>query len=184
MDLQARVALALLAVAAAGAWWLNSQLGGPEPLASERPARAGYYMTEAELTRPGDDGLPQYRLLADQVRQERMNGPTELVDVRVEYAVYTGAPWLLTAPRGEVSADQSRLELHGGVVIEGDVEGEGDTRMETETLSVELESHVASTEDPVRFAVGDEWLTATGMTAYLMEERLRLQSSVHGRFQP
>ncbi|MEJ2515140.1 MAG: LPS export ABC transporter periplasmic protein LptC [Gammaproteobacteria bacterium] len=184
MDTPARVGLVLLAAAAAGAYWLNQQLRGPDEAPAERPARAGYYMTEAEITRPGEGGLPQYRLLAEEVRQDEMTGPTRLADVRVEYGIYTPSPWLLTAPEGAVSPDLAELVLSGGVVISGEVEGEGDTRIETPRLTVDTATHVASTSAPVRLAVGDDWLTATGMVVYLMEERLRLQSSVHGRFEP
>ena len=180
----ARAAFWILALAAAGAWWLNSQLNGLEPVTAERPARAGYYMTEGELSRPGEDGLPEYRLLAEQVRQDELNGPTRLEQVRIEYGVYTPSPWLMTAPRGTLSADQTRLELFGGVVLSGEVEGSRDTRVETQRLTLDIPGQIAVTEDPVRLGVGDDWLTAVGMTAYLIEERLQLQSSVHGQFQP
>jgi len=179
-----RIAFVMLALGAAGAWWLNQQLEGPGSAAPDRPARAGYYMTEGELSRAGPDGLPEYRVLAERVRQDELDGPTALEQVRIEYGVYTATPWLLTAPRGILSADQSSVELFGGVLISGEVEGDRDTRVETDRLTIDIESNVASTEGEVRLAVGDDWVTAIGMTAYLMEERVQLQSSVHGQFQP
>ncbi len=184
MESPARIGFLLLAAAAAGAYWLNHQLRGPDEAPAERPARPGYYMTEAEITRPGEGGLPRYRLLADEVRQGETGGPTLLADVRLEYGIYTPSPWLLTAPEGAVSPDLDQLVLSGGVVISGEVEGEGDTRVETPQLTVDTATHIASTTAPVRLAVGPDWLTATGMVVYLMEERLQLQSSVHGRFEP
>ena len=174
----------MLALGAAGAWWLNRQLEGPTGLTVDRPARAGYYMTEGEISRAGPDGLPEYRVLAERVRQEELDGPTSLEQVRVEYGVYTASPWLLTAPRGTLSADHASVELFGGVIISGEVEGDQDTRVETDQLTLDIDSSVASTQGEVRLAVGEQWLTAIGMTAYLMEERLQLQSSVHGQFQP
>jgi 3-deoxy-D-manno-octulosonate 8-phosphate phosphatase (KDO 8-P phosphatase) len=44
----------------------------------ERPAPDGFYMTEAEITTAGPDGLPQYRVIADEIRQLALGGPTEL----------------------------------------------------------------------------------------------------------
>ena len=70
------------------------------------------------------------------------------------------------------------------MIISGEVEGDRDTRVETDRLTVDIDTNVASTDGEVRVAVGDDWVTAIGMTAYLMEERLQLQSSVHGQFQP
>lgn len=184
METGGRIAFLLLALGAAGAWWLNRQMTAPETPLTERAARQGYYMTEAELTRPGPDGLPEYRMLADNVQQESVGGPTDLQKVRVEYGIYTPTPWLMTAPGGRLSADQSRLDLFGGVVLAGEVEGERDTRVETDKLTIDLPTQVARTTEQVRLGVGGDWLTATGMTAYLMEERLQLQSSVHGQFLP
>ena len=40
------------------------------------------------------------------------------------------------------------------------------------------------TDAPVELAVGPQRVTAVGMVAYLLEERLQLQSEVHGRFLP
>ncbi len=184
MNTAGRVALAMLAMLAAVSWWLNQRLGPANRVIEERPAAEGFYMTEAEITTAGPDGLPRYRVLADEIRQRSLRGETLLENVRVEYNVYTASPWTLTAPAGVLSADQASLELWGGVELVGDSSDFGVATMQTERLEVDTRAHIARTESPVEFGAGPQTMHAVGMVAYLLDERVQLQSEVHGRFLP
>jgi lipopolysaccharide export system protein LptC len=179
-----RLAFLVVAGLAAGSWWLNQRMEEASPALEERPTPDGFYMTEAEITTAGADGLPRYRVIADEIRQVSLGGPTRLRDVRVEYNVYSPSPWLLTAPEGMLSADQDLLELWGGVEVIGESGDHGRTAAEMERLEVNTSTHVARTESPVDLALGPQRVSAIGMVAYLLEERLQLQSEVHGRFLP
>lgn len=183
MTLGNRFALALLAVLAGGAWWLNNRLQAPAPVAP-KPAADGFYMLGAEITAPDAEGLPLYRLVAEEIRQVALGGDTLLKDVRVEYNVYSASPWLLTAPQGSVSADQDVLELWGGVDIVGDSGDHGPARLSTDRLEVEIDTSIARSDDPVTLVLGPQELNAVGLVAYLLEERLQLESQVNGRFLP
>jgi lipopolysaccharide export system protein LptC len=179
-----RFVLIVLAVLAFAAWWFNQRATGVSPVVEELAPPDGFYMTEAEITTAGADGLPRYRVIADEIRQGTIGGPTHLHAVRVEYNIYSPNPWLLTAPEGVLSADQSLLELWGGVEILGESADHGRTSVETERLDVDTIRHVAHTASPVDLSLGPQQVSAVGMVAYLLEERLQLQSSVHGRFHP
>jgi LPS export ABC transporter protein LptC len=183
VTLRNRLALAVLAVLAGGAWWLNDRLQAPAPVEA-RPAADGFYMLGAEITAPDAEGLPRYRLVAEEIRQVALGGETLLKDVRVEYNVYSVSPWLLTAPEGSVSADQELLELWGGVDIIGDSGEHGPARLTTDRLEVEIDTSIARSDDPVTLVLGPQELHGVGMVAYLLEERLQLESQVHGRFLP
>lgn len=180
----ARAWFVALAFAAAASWWANRQREEPLVPVPEQPPPEGYFMTEAEITSAGPDGLPRYRLTADEIRQPEFNGPTRLEDVTVLYNLYSPTPWRLSAPAGVLSADQSRLQLSGGVEIVGESGETGPARMETEQLSVDTATHRAYTPTEVFLDLGPHRLRSLGMVAYLMEERVELQSSVHGRFLP
>lgn len=173
----------VLAALAFGAWWLNNRLEQPAPVET-RPAPDGYFMTGAEITVPDAEGLPMYRLVAQEIRQVALGGETLLKDVRVEYNVFSPSPWLLTAPEGAVSADQEVLELWGGVDVIGDSGDHGPARLSTDRLQVEIETSVARSDAPVTLSLGPQELHGVGLVAYLLEERLQLQSDVHGRFRP
>ena len=184
MTLGGRLAFLALAGLAAASWWANQRMEETSPLVEDRPNPDGFYMTEAEITTAGVDGLPQYRVIADEIRQDELGGPTRLLGVRVEYNIYSPNPWLLTAPEGNVSADQTLLELWGGVEVIGESGDHGRTAAEMERLEVDTALHVARTVSPVDLSLGPQKVSATGMVAYLLEERVRLQSKVHGRFLP
>lgn len=165
-------------------WWLNERFSGaPAPL-EETPAGDGFYMTEAEITTAGPEGLPRYRVIAEEIRQRSLDGPTLLNQVRVEYNIYSPNPWLLTAPEGVLSADQDELELWGGVNVLSESSDHGSTSLTTERLRVDIAANIARTSAPVELTVGPQQVNAVGMVAYLLEERLQLQSEVHGRFLP
>jgi len=178
-----RIAFVVLAALAAASWWLNEHDGQQLPV-EERAPPDGFYMKEAQITTSGADGLPRYRLIADEIRQVSLGGPTLLQEIRVEYNMYSPSPWLLTAPEGVLSADQSLLELWGGVEVIGETAGQGRTALETEQIEIDTETHIASTAAPVALSLGAQRLNGVGMVAYLLEERLQLQSEVHGRFLP
>jgi lipopolysaccharide export system protein LptC len=184
MSTSGRLALLILAALAAGSWWLNEQVGRSGRLLEERPAAEGFYMTEAEITSAGPDGLPRYRVIADEIRQRSLRGETLLENVRVEYNIYSASPWTLTAPAGVLSADQALVELWGGVELVGDSSDFGVATMQTERLEVDTRAHIARTASPVALGVGPQQVHAIGMVAYLLDERVQLQSEVHGRFLP
>ena len=183
MSAAGRLAFIVLAGLAAISWWLNRE-PSEWPGVDQRPPPDGFYMNEAEITTAGPDGLPRYRVIADEIRQLSLGGPTRLREVRVEYNIYSPNPWLLTAPAGELSADQALLELWGGVEVIGESGDHERTSLHTERLEVDTTAHVARTADPVDLGVGPQRISGTGMVANLLEERLQLQSEVHGRFSP
>jgi lipopolysaccharide export system protein LptC len=177
-------AFVVVALIAAVSWWLNQRSTSEPALIEERPASDGFYMTEAQITTAGADGLPRYRVIADEIRQVTLRGETLLHGVRIEYNIYSPAPWLLTAPEGVLSADQSLLELWGGVEVLGESEDHGQTTVSTERLEIDTRAHIARSRVHVDLALGPQQVSAVGMVAHLLEERLQLQSNVHGRFLP
>jgi lipopolysaccharide export system protein LptC len=91
MSAAGRLAFIVLAGLAAISWWLNRE-PSVWPGVDQRPPPDGFYMNEAEITTAGPDGLPRYRVIADEIRQLSLGGPTRLREVRVEYNIYSPAP--------------------------------------------------------------------------------------------
>lgn len=179
-----RTLFVFLAAGALAATWLKSWLEdedeGPAPLVEVAP---GYYMLDADMVALGEDGRPVYHLLAAELRQEGEELPTSLTEIRIEYDPRTGIEWILTAPRGQVTADLSTVRLEGGVVIASSGDGPA-TRMLSEDLTVLLDTHEASTEGPVRITQNGSEVEGVGLLANLMDQTVRLQSRVHGQYLP
>ena len=108
-----------------------------------------------------------------------------LNDVRVEYRPVENVPWLLTADSGEAPTDQSYVDLDGSVELINEPRDDGDrTIIHTQALRFEPGTFVASSEDNVSVFLGAERVDAVGIKVYLRDDRLELESSVHGEFNP
>ena len=177
--------LALLAALAVVAWmWRDSMDAEPAADLPAGPEVAGYYLFDALLVSPGDDGRPLYRLTA-----KRMTHPVDgelitLTGVRLEYALDSPRPWVLEADRGEVNLGWRTVLLEGNVELVSEP-GEGQvTRVEAPEMLVETEAHQARSAGEVTLTLGSETVSGTGMVADLMAGQVQLQSRVHGRFLP
>jgi lipopolysaccharide export system protein LptC len=177
----------LLAAAALATWYF----GRPAPNASSRPAddRAyplGYYLRDAVLLGTDDRGTISYRLHVGLVEERPDEASLALENVLFEYEPSEQIPWSIAAARGDAPIGEERgyLDLSGGVELTRRAPTAKDqpTHVETETLRLEPDKHLASTKGTVRMTVGGNALDAVGLNAYLKDDRVELESQVHGRF--
>ena len=173
-----------LAVGAAGAAWVKSWLEEePVDTTAEISVMPGFYMLDADVVALGDDGQPVYHLKAHRLEQAAENQPATLEQVRLEYDPRTGIDWILTAPRGEVSADLAEVYLDGGV----EIRSSGDDpamRLVSEDMTVLVDTHQAVTDGPVEITQDGASVEAVGLVADLMDQTVRLKSRVHGQYLP
>lgn len=177
------VALAGLAV---GSWYITRV--NPSNNVANEPGRRlppGYYLIDARLLGTNEAGQVVYQISAGRLEERADESGLLLSDVRVDYRPAFEIPWRLTATRGEAPRDQSYLELRGAVRLVSEPENGGTgTMIETQRLTLQPERFVASTDESVSVLMGRTELKATGMKAYLKEDRLELESNVHGQFRP
>ncbi len=143
-----------------------------------------YYLDNASLTGTNADGKVLFQVWTKHAAQSMDDTSIDMKTVRLVYGPPTALPWEVTAKRGRIPADISRIELHGGVVAQSAEEGEQPTIIRTERLDVDPETRVASTEADVRLEFGGRVIDATGMQANFETNEVQLLSNVHGRFLP
>lgn len=178
------VALCALAAIAAATWYWSR----PAPPAAtlvlpddDRPP--SYYLRDAVIRRMDDEGRVLYRVYAQFAEERPEERALRLDGVRIEYRQTAQVPWLIEAGRAMVYLDEQTLELDGGVELARSVEARGlPAAVQTEQLRLEPQRRVATADGEIRFTFGASTLTATGLTAFLDEDRLELQSNVQGRF--
>jgi len=174
-----------LAAAAAGSWWLAGDRGAappPPPDAADLPP--GYYLRDARLLTMNEQGTLAHVLEADEARQERDGAPVRLRGVRMRYSADEDVAWALESARAEVGPAVHRIRLYGGV--------EARTRpgtgrrivLRTDSLWIDPESDRAWSDGLVNLETEDGTLRSRGLVAFLREDRLQLESEVHGRFEP
>ncbi len=183
MSLRATLVFLGLLAAAAGSWVISRGERPEETGEAIVPASsAGYYVREAVVRGSGDDGRFLYAIRAGAAAENPDSGTIELSDVAISYGAADEVPWQITADRGSVSDDLEAVTLSGNVVAES--LGETRAALATDTLTVEPQRYRARTDARVTISVGERSISATGMLAFLDEDRIELRSNVRGRFLP
>ena len=139
----------------------------------------GYSASGAEVIETGADGLPRYRLRADQVRQDPATGAVALEGVDMTVSRPGGGRWRVQAERGDLPADARRVTLQGDVRLEGEA-----LRIRTAALAYDLERNRVAAPGEVRFEMAGRTLEASGLEADLDSRQAKLSTRVHGRFTP
>lgn len=182
MNLRSALTAAALAGATALTWWLardeEAAFDADVP-AQELPP--GYYLRDARLMGTDERGEVTYRLSAREATQALEGDPIRLHEVTLEYTPAAEVPWRLRGDEAEVSEDLVHVHLSGNVEA---TSTRGPTVIRTASLRLDTGEHVARTDEPVELELPEGRLQSTGLIAWLGEERLRLESNVHGTFLP
>lgn len=177
--------LALLLIAAVASGVLVLRSGEKDPGRKPGPELGiGYYMTQAELIRTGENGQVLYRLRTNKATQIAEDGIIELDVVQVSYDPLTEVPWDLRADTGHILPDRNIMQLTGDVIARTRGEIQAPTRISTDYLELDTNTYIANTDTDVTIDYTNNKIYATGLRAYLKEERLQLISNVNGQFIP
>jgi len=174
-------------IGAAGSSWYWSRVGpaDSQPGVLSRSLPLGYYLTDAAILGTDEDGQLLYKIWASRAEERPNEDRLLLSRVRVEYSPVADVPWLLTADSGEAPADHSYIDLNGAVELVNERRDDGErTIIQTQALRFEPETYVARSEDTVSVFLGEKRLDAVGIKVYLRDDRLELESNVHGEFNP
>jgi LPS export ABC transporter protein LptC len=156
-----------------------------EPSEQTEAQQPGYFMTGARIVETGDDGLPVYRVNAQEIRQRPFDGGIDLEVLSLSYRAPGAEDWTVTSTRGFVPPDSKVLILAGDVRVVGQPVPDSEPAViRTERLMLNTESNIASTRDRVDIEWGDRRLSTMGLVADLKTNTLQLESAVHGRFVP
>ncbi len=186
LNLRTTLGIIILAAAAFGSWWLAQAPSDPDSLPLGRGVPPpGYYLREAKVSHSGADGKLLFEINAQSAQQNAATQSMQLDGVRVDYLPSVDVPWALESDSGIAPLDQSYIELSGAVTITAVGRAPADTLViRTAKLTLQPETQLATTDSRVQIVLGKQQLNATGMVAYLGEERLELTSNVNGKFNP
>jgi LPS export ABC transporter protein LptC len=176
--------LTLVAVVAALLFLSRQENVTPTPTAVQESGwEEGYSAQHARLVETGADGLPLYTLNAAAIQQLPNEGQVQLTQVQMTFRDTEGNPWIATADHGELQQPAQQVQLSGNVHVSGTIAGApGDAQIFAPALSVDVRTDVVSTKDPVRMLWSGRELSSTGLIANLKDQRVELESAVHGSF--
>ncbi len=174
-----------LSAAVAASWWLARGLSKDDVPGNGdwSEAKRGFYLRDAVLYGTGEDGSPRYTLQADRIDQNVPEDRFDATTIHLKLNDPDGPPWLIQADQGVIPMDQAYIQLNGGVRARRD-QPDPTFSLESESMRLLNEERVAETSDKVVIRYGQQQLTAVGMRAYFNEDRVELQSKVHGDFIP
>lgn len=185
VSLRSGTAFALLAAVAGASYYWSRQ---PAPDLSRRhtgdeAALPGYYLLGARLTGTDAAGRVAYRVHADSLEEQGTAEGLALNGVRVEYTPADDVAWVIEAARGSGPRDGSHLDLQGGVQARNQpADGREPTVITTTDIRFEPGASLLVTDAPIEIRAGGWQVAATGLRAHLKDDRLELESKVHGRF--
>ncbi len=176
----------MLAASGAIAWWQiesKSPDEAPPPVTERHP---DYIIDAFARTTMTDAGTPDQRLAADQLRHFADDDSNEFDNPELTLFVADGPPWHIRAEHGRMSGDKTLVTLHSNVTIDRSVGASTPpVHLETEALDLYPKQDYAETRRPVKIASEHNWLTSTGMQAWLTDQlRARFEGRAHMRFDP
>lgn len=187
MILRAFAAAAVIVLLAIAWLALNGDARGPTVPATATVSvqTPGYSARDAVLIETGPDGAPMYRLHAAQIRELPASRVALLDQIEMQFREKDGQVWNGRADTARVIDQAARVDLKGDVALSGQLPGTVEpVRITTDRLSVDTHAAVVGTRDEVTIDWVGGQLHARGIVARLHEQRIRLQSQVHGHYAP
>jgi lipopolysaccharide export system protein LptC len=179
--------LILLGLALVGvAVWLTLSPRQAEPVTAQNSGPAapdlGYSASDASMVETGADGLPLYTLQARQIQQDPQTNIIHLSTVHMTRRDSSGGELQVRSDRANAQQDSAQIDLSGHVnVTVKFASSDQPLYILTDPLHVDTHTEIIRTSAPVTLDWAGTRITATGLVANLKEQRLKLESQVHGQ---
>jgi LPS export ABC transporter protein LptC len=184
VKLSGPLSLLFLIGLAVGSWWLaRRDTAGGDRLPAPLAAQPGYYLSDATFEQTDASGRLTLRAHSTRAAQQSEQGPVRLEQVAVHYFPEPGQDWLMTSTSGALPPNGRIVTFEGDVRLSAAAAAAATGAVvHTEHLSLDIDSNLATTADPVRIEFGRHAVLARGLRADLKRETLRLESAVNGTF--
>lgn len=186
MNLRVWLLTLTLGLAAAGTWWLLRHVTPPLTQTPVIPGHApDYFFTDATVTTFNKHGKPDVIMTAPRIEHHPDDHSVDVFSPRLDYFVAGSHPWHVRADHGLLPAGGRLIYLDGHVQMTHP--GTHDAPpliIRTDKLTMNLNTNIATSADPVDILQGGSDTTALGLRAYLNTDRLVLGSDVRGIYVP
>jgi len=184
VNLRILLMILVLALAAAGTWWLLQHV---KPPVIQKPVPAthepDYYFTDATVTTLDDQGKPEAVMTAPRILHHPDDDSVEVFAPRVKYFIANGQPWHIQADHALLPSGGKLVELDGHVeMTHAGNNGGLPLIIHTDKMNVDMNTNVATTPDPVEILQGMGRMTGVGMQVYLKDNQVQLESNVRGYY--
>jgi len=130
-----------------------------------------------------DNGRPEVRFTSPRIEQFDGSRLATMVAPEAELYGEPGTrPWIVSADNGSLLQNENLLYLTGNVRMLQSA-GDRNITLTTQTLTLDNDTGTAYTDAPVEITDATGTTRATGMTAWLNQRVLELNSQVEGRYE-
>ena len=178
--------LLLMALLAAGTWWLVKNTPVTPGPAAQAPARQepDYLMQGFSITRFDREGRVMLRIDGDQMRHFPMTDRLEIDGVRVHAVAPDGRTTDASALRAVANGDGSEVQLLGQAQVRSQIDGGQVLQVQGEFLHAFLRFERLRSHLPVRVQRADTVTTAGGLDYDHVQRTLQLTGPVRSTFSP
>lgn len=185
MNLRHLLVGTVLLAAVVTSWWIavDGDPGGGAPLdAGELPP--GYYLRDTRLLTMDEEGHLAFALRAEEARQASDGAPVRLYEVELDYTPEMDLAWDVRGGEATLEPGSRLIHLSAGVEAVSRPDDGRPVRLNTPALSIDPDTYRAWTSELVELHTEDGQLRSRGLTAYLREDRVKLEAEIHGTFRP
>lgn len=190
MDIKLFLALLSLPVISITVTWLS--LAGsadrqPEidlPAADSSQRIADHFLNQASIINFNLQGIPKSQINGSRLLHYPGDEDAELLDPHIIMYQDKGSPILITADKGWVNKDGTRVFFKGHTVVERKKsQANHFSRLDTPELTIWPNKEFAETDQHVKIMTDTTIATGTGMQAYLGSGRYYLLNNVKGHYE-
>lgn len=184
MNLRLLLFIGILGLLAGGTWWLARRITSTESVSVAAPTHEpDYYFTDAKVTTLDQQGQRAAVMTAPRIVHHPDDDSSEVFEPRFEYFGAGDPPWHGRADHGLMPSGGQLIKLDGNVTMNRAAhDSTAPLIIHTDRLTVNLDTNIGSTSDPVQITQGSTYMTGVGMLAYFNDNRMVLQSNVKGRY--
>jgi len=186
MNLRVLGLAGFLVLATAGILWLVRQTEMQAAL-SESPKThvPDYYFTDATVTSLDIKGRPASEMKAPRMIHHPDDDSVEVFQPRMRYFTKNGPPWYAQSDHGVEPSGGNLIYLDGHVQLTHPNQNGGPPLViNTDRMTVDLDSNIASTDDRVVMTQGVSHMTGLGMDGYMQDDRMILRTDVKSYYVP
>lgn len=170
-------------VAAIGYLNLDSDSASPDVTTAESQHNIDFYSNNSHTIQFNSEGKIHYQFSADLVEHVQQTDISLLTKPRLKLERGSEQPWYISGLRGEVSPGGEEVDLYEEVRVERIDAKQRPFLLQTTHLTYVFADDFAHTKQAVRIDSAQGVTNATGMRAYLPEERVELLTRVRGKYE-
>jgi lipopolysaccharide export system protein LptC len=154
------------------------------PAADSSQRIADHFLNEATIISFNSQGMPRSQISGSRLLHYPDDEDAELLDPHIILYQDEGSPILITADKGWVNKDATRVFFKGHTIIERKKsQSNSFSRLDTPELTIWPNKKFAETNKHVKITTDTAIATGTGMKAYLNKGRYYLLNNVRGHYE-